>query len=202
MLKDVLNKALEKAESYPAFIETVKRLHAAGKHTGPEQKPAYLNYSELNIARMEKWNKRFSISEDSRTLMESLERPEIWLVINEGWCGDAAHSLPVMHKMAEASPAINFKVVIRDENPELMDNFLTNGARSIPKLIRLDSETLEVLGTWGSAPKEVKELKKDMKAAGQEPQEINKAVQLWYARNRGKAIEQELAAEIVQKTLN
>lgn len=202
MLKDILHKAIAKSVDYTEYSDTVKRLYEAGKHTGEEQKEAYLIYTELNIARMSKWEKRFNITEGSRSLMQSLDKRELWLVINEGWCGDGAHSLPVMHKMAEASSAVDLKVVLRDENPELMDAFLTNGARSIPKLIRLDADTLEVIGTWGSAPKEVKELKKEMKAAGQEPQEISKAAQLWYARNRGKAIEKEIAAEVAEYQIN
>lgn len=202
MLKEILQKSIDKAESYTEYSDTIKRLYQAGKHTGEEQKEAYLLYTELNIARSDKWDKRFSITDDTRSLMESLEKPQIWLVINEGWCGDGAHSMPVIHKVAEASKAVDLKVVLRDENPELMDNFLTNGARSIPKLIMMDKETLEVLGTWGSAPKQVKELKKEMKAAGQEPQDINKAVQLWYSRDRGKAIEAELAALIAELKMN
>ena len=53
--------------------------------------------------------------------------------------------------MAEVNSNINLQLVLRDENLELMDLFLTNGGRSIPKLIALDKD-LNILFTWGPRP--------------------------------------------------
>lgn len=199
MAKEIIQSALEKSQAYAEYRELLERLFEVGKHTGEVQQESFLKYTELNLTRLRKWEKRFELQIDTKQLFENLSTSETWLVITEGWCGDAAHSMPVMQKMAESSnDRISLRVVLRDENPELMDQFLTNGARSIPKLIRLQSDDLSVLGTWGSAPEEVKNLKKQMKAAGEEGAEISKAVQLWYARNRGKSIEAELAAQVAE----
>ena len=69
------------------------------------------------------------------------------MVISEGWCGDAAQILPVINKMALVSNKIEFRIVLRDENPALMDAFLTNGGKAIPKVIMIDNESGEVINT-------------------------------------------------------
>ena len=201
-MKTLLQSALAQAMDYRAYRDLIDALYADGRSTGHTQSEAYLNYSGLNIHRMNKWDKHFALSGQTRQLLRELDRPQTWLVITEGWCGDAAHSVPIMQKMAEATPAIDLKLVLRDEQEELMDHFLTKGARSIPKLIMLDRESLAVLGSWGSAPAELSQLKQDLKAAGEEKEAISKAVQLWYSRDRGKAIEREIAAELALQLVN
>ena len=59
----------------------------------------------------------------------------IWLIITEGWCGDAAQCIPTIEKIAAESKNIETHYVLRDENLDLIDEYLTNNARSIPKLI-------------------------------------------------------------------
>ncbi|WP_417602482.1 thioredoxin family protein [Owenweeksia hongkongensis] len=190
---DIINKAIENSMSYTEYRELIDRLRANNKTTGDNHSEDMLNYTDLNIARMNKWDKRFVLDADVQTLLKNIEKKETWIVLTEAWCGDAAHSVPVMAKMADACENIDLHLVLRDENLELMDKYLTNGGRSIPKLIRLDAETGEELSTWGPRPKESQDLFTRMKKEGFEKADINKDLQLWYARNSGKAIEQELA---------
>lgn len=199
---EIIREALENSMSYAEYRELIDALMDGGKTTGDNHSEQMIKYTELNMARMNKWDKRFELSPDVKRLLEDLEAPETWVVLTEAWCGDAAHSVPVMAKLAEASPAIDLRVVLRDENPELMDLYLTNGGRSIPKLIRLKADDLEELATWGPRPTEAVELRKELLAANQPPAEVSKDLQLWYARNRGKAIENELAAMIAEEVEN
>jgi hypothetical protein len=54
------------------------------------------------------------------------------LAIAEAWCPDVFRGLPVFARIAEVS-GMALKVVARDENPDIMDEFLLNGtARAIP----------------------------------------------------------------------
>jgi hypothetical protein len=54
------------------------------------------------------------------------------LVIAEAWCPDVFRGVPVIARIAEAA-GITMRVVLRDENPDIMDEFLLNGtARAIP----------------------------------------------------------------------
>lgn len=188
----VIEEALKGAITYTEYRELVNELFAHGKSTGPVQTEPNLIYTELNIHRMSKWDKHFKPSDAAMSLFQNRADKEVWLVLTESWCGDAAHSLPIMEKLAQLSGGIDFKVVLRDQNLELMDEFLTNGGRGIPKLIVMDAETHEVKGSWGPRPAAVQEMRLKMIDENESKEEISKALQLWYARDRGKTIEQEL----------
>ncbi|MEX2349619.1 MAG: thioredoxin family protein, partial [Flavobacteriaceae bacterium] len=108
-----------------------------------------------------------------------------WLVITEAWCGDAAQVLPVLNKVAETTPKIALKLVYRDENPELIEMFLTSGSRSIPKLIALDEHN-QVLYTWGPRPTEAAKMVVDFKNLnGLLTPEFKQDLQLWYNKDKG-----------------
>lgn len=190
---ELLKPYWEKGISYSAYRGMIDRLLANGKVTGHTQSEAMQRYTELNIARMNKWDKHFTVSEEVALLLSRV-RPQNWLVISEGWCGDAAHVLPVLEKMAQASQAIDLRIVLRDENPALIDQYLTNGGKSIPKLIRIDASSGGELSNWGPRPQAAQNLMLSLKAAGTEKSEISKDLQIWYARDRGKSIEKEIAA--------
>ncbi|HEU0052219.1 MAG TPA: thioredoxin family protein, partial [Longimicrobium sp.] len=78
------------------------------------------------------------------------------LVISEDWCGDAFNTVPVIAKVAEALPNFELRVVKRDENLELMDEYLTNGSRSIPLVVVLRDDFTPA-GRWGPRPAELQE---------------------------------------------
>ena len=67
------------------------------------------------------------------------------LVITEDWCGAAIASLPFVIKLSEAAPHVETRVFLRDENPDLMDQFLKEGRyRSIPVFVFLDEDMNEL----------------------------------------------------------
>lgn len=104
----------------------------------------------------------FEMPEDPAfTALLKEKNPHI-LVITEDWCGDAMMNNAVLRKIAEAAD-IEARCVYRDKNLELMDQYLTNGARSIPKYIIL-SEQGEVLGSWGPRAPEVQKFVDSKKA--------------------------------------
>ncbi len=113
-------------------------------------------------------------------------------MLTEAWCGDAAQIIPLMAKVADASPLITLKLLLRDEYPEVIDAYLTNGSRSIPKLICL-TEDLKEVGTWGPRPAEAQQLMNDFKQQhpDEDYQALAKEMQLWYARDRTRAIQKE-----------
>ena len=108
------------------------------------------------------------------------------LVISEDWCGDAFNTVPMMARMAETLPGVQIRIVKRDENPELMDAFLTRGSRSIPMAIVLRPD-FSVAGQWGPRPPELQEFVLAEKAKGERPSaEIYRDVRRWYARDHGE----------------
>ncbi len=188
--------ALENAITYQGYRTLVDKLLVDNKTTGEDHSPDMIHYTELNVARMNKWDKHFTLKGETQDKLHQLKTDEIWLVITEGWCGDAAHSVPVINALAEASDKVELKIVLRDENPDLMDLYLTNGSRSIPILIRLKKDTLEELGVWGPRPAELQKFAIESKRSGVPKAYYNKDVQLKYSRDRGVAIEQEVVSQL------
>ena len=192
-MKSIIEKSLSQSYSYTAYRNHIKTLLKEGKSSGNEQSEALTHYSELNEARMNRLEKTVKISTEIIQKLNQLNGDYIWLVISEGWCGDAAQILPVIYKMAELSERIDLKIVFRDENEDLMNLFLTNGTKSIPKLIILDKNTLELLGDFGPRPIGANQLILDYKAKHGIVDETAKTnLQLWYLHDKGLSTQKEI----------
>ncbi|OSY88740.1 thioredoxin [Tenacibaculum holothuriorum] len=193
-MKELINKSLTKAINYTEYRELVSNLLAEGKSTGPNQSDALLNYSKLNDKRMKRLDKTIKLSEETKSFVESVDTPQTFLVLTEGWCGDAAQNIPVLNKIAEINKNISLKLVLRDENLPLMDEFLTNGGRSIPKVIILDEET-NVVDTWGPRPTVATKMVKDYKEAnGSLDADFKKDLQVWYNKDKGVNVQEDIVA--------
>ena len=198
----IIQNSLAKSHSYIEYRSKVSSLLKEGKSTGNEQSEALTHYSELNETRMNRLEKTIKITDEFTEKLQQLKGEYLWLVISEGWCGDAAQLVPIFHKMAELSSKIDLKIVFRDENDDLMNLFLTNGSRSIPKLIILDKNTLEVLGDFGPRPKGAKQLILDYKAEHGVVDETAKTnLQLWYLHDKGLSTQEEIMALLVKAEL-
>ncbi|MEN8966116.1 MAG: thioredoxin family protein [Polaribacter sp.] len=198
-MKNSLEKSLQNAISYETYRTLVSNLLANGKATGPLQSEALTNYSLLNDRRMKRLDKTLQISEDTITTINSIKEPQTWLTITEGWCGDAAQNLPVINKIAAINPNINLKVVLRDENLELMDLFLTNGGRAIPKLIALDAEH-NVIFTWGPRPSVATKMVVDYKAKnGNLDAQFKQDLQVWYNKDKGKSVQEDIVRLLIHR---
>ena len=192
-MKTIIKQSLAKSYTYQDYRNQVSALLKEGKSTGNEQSADLTHYSELNEVRMNRLDKTMVVPEENIKRLQEINSEMIWLVISEGWCGDAAQILPIIHKMAEQSEKIDLKIVFRDENEELMNLFLTNGTKSIPKLIVLDKNTLEVLGDFGPRPTEAKQLILDYKATHGVVDETAKIeLQKWYLHDKGVSIQREI----------
>lgn len=184
---------IENAFSYTTYRKNLDALLAAGKTTGPNQEEWLVDYTRLNIQRMNRWDKTWKVSEELEQIMLGVERPMIWLTITEAWCGDAAQIVPIAEKLAAVNPLIQHRMILRDEHPEIMDQFLTNGTRSIPKIVFLDNEDFSVLGSWGPRPAAAAALLNQLKENGQLPkEELYNQLHAWYARDKGQKIAEEI----------
>jgi len=189
MSSSIINAGIKNSTTYQEYRDLVKELVEKNGNTGPEQKEDLANYTKLNDRRMKRWDKTIKVSEEDKKQIEAYQKKTTWLVITESWCGDAAHVLPALNKMAELSDNIEMKVVLRDENLELMDAFLTNGGRAIPKVIILDDATGDVLNTFGPRPSEATNLVNRFKAEnGALTPEFKEDLQYWYNKDKGQNI--------------
>jgi thiol-disulfide isomerase/thioredoxin len=196
------NEILEKGLSYLQYRNRIDELFAEGKYTGKTIKDTYLGFTELNIQRMNRSDKTMLPSDDQKNKMQSIGRGQIWVLLAEGWCGDCAQIIPAINKIQQLNKdKIGLKIFIRDDNDDMMNAFLTNGGRAIPKLILLDVATLEVLNTWGPRPKSASEIANHWKLNKDTitKEEFEQQLHLWYGRNRGMEVMEEIVNLAVEK---
>lgn len=191
-MKQIIEHSLEKGISYDQYRKMVSDLLADGKSTGSNQSDSLLNYSMLNDRRMKRLDKTVRLAEETITSAKEVKEPVTWLVLTEGWCGDAAQTLPVINKIANESDQIDLKIVLRDENEDLMNQFLTNGGKSIPKLIALD-ENNDVIDSWGPRPSIPTKMVADYKKEhGALDADFKKDLQIWYNKDKGINTQQDM----------
>lgn len=189
----VTKELLASAYSYAEYNDHIETLYEEGKTTNNDNSEGMLHYTKLNISRFRRWDQRAALLPEVATEISRMETPMTWMVISEGWCGDSAQILPFVNKMAEMNDLVDMKVIFRDQHPEVMDQFLTNGtSRSIPKIVVLHAETLDVLGTWGPRPHLAHERYMQERA---DPEIGGKTaannLHVWYSKDKGKVIQQE-----------
>jgi hypothetical protein len=191
---------LDRSMDYGQYRKLVQDLAAQGKTTGVNQSEAYIHYTKLNAQRMQRLEKTVSLGEALSTALNKLDTAYTWLVLTESWCGDAAQSLPVMALIEQACPLIELRILLRDENLDVMDQYLTGSSRSIPKLICIEKNGLKELFTWGPRPEEVQNLAMELIAQGVSKEEKSLAVQKWYTADKTLSLQEELL-ELVQMHL-
>ncbi len=193
MINDIISDSLTKGTTYLDYRTLVADLVEENSTTGNEKTEALANYTMLNDKRMKRWDKTVKVSDEIKTQIESFSKKVTWLAITESWCGDAAHIMPVINKVAELNDNIDYKVVIRDENDALMNEFLTNGGKSIPKLIMIDNETKAVISTFGPRPAKATDMVNAYKAEhGQLSPEFKEDLQRWYNKDKGQSTLEDL----------
>jgi hypothetical protein len=114
------------------------------------------------------------------------------LVLNADWCLDSASTVPTLARLAEVVPGVEMRVLDRDAYPEIMDQYLTDGTRSIPLAILLDREFRE-LGRWGPRPKELQTFVRANLDRDMSKEAIHLEVRKWYVGDRGNAMLREIA---------
>ncbi len=179
--------------SYREFLAYAAE-EVALNESNPERTadPKYAHYTKLNFQRMKRWDKTFV---PNAQIVEQIkaEAPREWWVITEAWCGDSAQNLPVIAALAEAA-GIPLRIVLRDENPEIIAQYLTNGTKSIPILVGFDEEKQQLF-RWGPRPAAAQSLMEDWKAnpAGRDFEAFELEMHRWYTENKGKDTQAELS---------
>jgi len=186
-IKALLEEGQNNSMSYQDYRLLMAELVATQSTTGLDKSEAMVNYTVLNQQRMKRWDKTVKVPIEAQQKIADFKGDVTWLVLTESWCGDAAHVIPVISKIAELNPNIDLRLVLRDENDALMSQFLTNGGKSIPKLIMIDNTSGVVLNTFGPRPSIATGLVQDYKIKhGQLTPEFKETLQLWYNKDKGQ----------------
>ncbi len=196
MNKIITQQHIEKSISYMQYLQLIEQLLQDNQTTGNNHSPAMIDYTRMNQHRMKRLDKTTVLGQLLVDKLQNVNKPWIWLVLTEAWCGDAAQNLPVLAKMAEQNKNISMRIILRDENPEVMDAYLTEGGRSIPKLICLTPE-LEEIGTWGPRPEPVQQMIRDFKKEPDGDYKVfTEKVQLWYAKDKTMTMQAEMIPQL------
>ncbi len=188
-------KILQEAKSYKEYRAVIDNLLLQGKTTGLTQSEKLVEFTKLNVHRMNRLDKTIETNPNIKKAIQSISTHQTWILIADGWCGDCAQITPILAKIAALNPEkISFNIVNRDQFPELLDAFLTNGAKSTPKLILLNTRDFSVLKTWGPRPNPAQEImlhwKKNKDTISFE--EFETQLHTWYAKDKGAHIMQEI----------
>ncbi|WP_405370081.1 thioredoxin family protein [Nonlabens sp. Asnod2-A12] len=191
-LQQIIKTATDNSISYQEYRDLVATHTENNTNTGAEVTEALANYTMLNNQRMKRLDKTMKILPENQEFLSAFDKEVYFLIITESWCGDAAQTMPMMNKVAQAA-GVDLRVVLRDDNLDLMDEFLTNGGRSIAKLILINKETGLPVTTWGPRPTTATQLVADEKATkGVLSPEFKEELQNWYNKNKGKDTENDL----------
>ena len=188
MLKFLRDKIPNSGMSY----EEYKKLFAE-EIENPPALDGKNNYAikKLNLSRSTRVEKQFVPSDEIIEAVKKISGPQLWIVLTESWCGDSAQNLPILAKISELNKNVELQILLRDSNLEIMDQYLTNGTRSIPKLIAFDEDGKELF-LWGARPAAAQKLINELKEKGLQKNEWLIELHKWYSNNRGKELDKEL----------
>ncbi len=158
----------------------------------PYDNPDYYTYLELNNSRVERWEKKGVILTELENEISKISEVQKWLVISEPWCGDAAHIVPFIAKLAVLNPLIELEVQLRDSNSEI-DKYLTNGGKSIPILV-VRNDKGEDQFVWGPRPAEAQVIHLRNLTSDKSVDEKKVELQQWYNKDKGQALQHEIKA--------
>ena len=192
-MNSIIKASLDRGISYDTYRKLMGQWSLINATSGNEQSESHVQFTKLNDRRMKRWDKTLKISKPYTENILRFELKITWLVLAESWCADGAHIIPVLNKIATLNPNISLKIVFRDENPELMDAFLTSGNRAIPKVIMIDDQTGKVIATYGPHPSEAAGYVKRFKAMnGTLTASFKEDLQYWYNRDKGQTIIEDI----------
>jgi thioredoxin family protein len=107
--------------------------------------PQYLDQMTTNKEKFMEALAAVRVTPEERAAFTSRRDKLNVLVLTEDWCGDALTNFPVLARMVEGAPNVEMRVFLRDQHPDLMDQYLNRGLfRSIPVFVFFDEDMQEV----------------------------------------------------------
>ena len=179
--------------TYAAYKQLFKDILEQPHPPKPYDNEMYLQYTKLNQSRMNRWDKRLELSPELVKKIKGITTPQHWIIITEPWCGDAAHLVPFFIAMTALNSLITYDIQLRDSEPFLINSYLTNGSKSIPKLVVKDAEAKDVL-VWGARPEGAQAVMENLQAQQADFETIKVALQKWYNEDKGTAVSAEIEA--------
>ncbi len=176
--------------NYENYTQLFDKILSDNNPPAPYDNSDFTEYVQLNQKRSERWDKKGEISTELANQIKSIEGKQKWVLITEPWCGDAAHSVPFISKMADLNPNIQLQIQLRDSDSEI-DKYLTNGGKSIPVLIVRNDDNEDVF-VWGPRPEKAQQIHVSNLNSDKPASEKKVELQKWYNQDKGQSIQKEL----------
>lgn len=186
-----VKRTMKNTASWEEYLERFDRILSTDLSEAPYDNKDYFNYVKLNASRQARWLKKGALNESLITSIKAINTPQTWYIITEPWCGDAAHNIPFLYLMTQENKNIDLQIIWRDTAPFMIDDYLTNGGKSVPKLIVRDRNDNDLF-TWGPRPKDCQKLYAELKANEADFEEMKIELQKWYNKDKGQSIQKEL----------
>lgn len=183
--------------SYDQFMNFMGDLVKEGNTSGLVQSQSLIDFTALNYQRMKRLNKTLKLEDGPVELLQKTGKLDFW-VITEAWCGDSAQVLPVFGKIRTLEN-VSLNIILRDKNPHIIDKYLTNGGRSIPKVVAFDENGKELFD-WGPRPENAQKLFLAGRSDKQKDwEQLERDLHKWYAQDKTKQIQSEMEYLLMQK---
>lgn len=176
--------------NYATYIQYTQSLLSGPEYPPPYDNPAYLEYARLGLSRMTRWDKSMVLNNTLVDRIRTIDQPLTWIVIAEPWCGDAAPMLPFIARLANENHLIHFEIQLRDQPPYLIEQYLTNGGKSIPKLIVRVGGGNDLF-TWGPRPASAQLMMQALHTGGKDKSTVGLELQAWYNTDKGQEMQRE-----------
>jgi hypothetical protein len=181
--------------NFTRYQEYFQSIIHAEQPAPPYDDPDYINYTKLNWSRQQRWIKVGILNPFLADLVQKINQPQQWIVITEPWCGDAAHTVPFLYKLSELNSLITLDIQLRDQEPHLIQRYLSGTSKSIPKFI-IRNAADEDLMVWGPRPADSQVLFDRLKAEGADFEEFKMQLQQWYNHDKGVSLQEELLEQM------
>lgn len=177
-------------QEYLQYFESILQ-KTNEEQAAPYNDVDYIDYTRLNWSRMNRWLKTGKISDELKTAVRNITSPQQWIIITEPWCGDAAHNIPFIEMASRENPRITISYELRDKEPFRINEYLTNGSKSIPKLIIKDKDGND-LTIWGPRPAGCQKVYAELTAQKADFETVKTEIQKWYNADKGEELQKEL----------
>jgi hypothetical protein len=186
--------------NYSTYKQLFDEILENPKPAAPYDDETYLNYVRLNRSRMKRWDTQMILDKKLVFQLKQISQPQHWIIISEPWCGDAAHTVPFLVRMTEQNDLLSYEIQLRDSEPFLIEEYLTNGGKAIPKLIVRDDSGNDIF-VWGPRTISAQRLANHLKSANASKPDILDALQRWYNQDKGDSLCLELSVFLKEKEL-
>lgn len=189
----ITHTILEQAIDWDTYFKLMKDMVASTNPPGLYADPKMQRYTESNLQRTNLVLDKMVLNQKLYNALSDLQEEWVWLVISEPWCGDASWGMTALHLIASATDKIELKILLRDEYPQIIAAYQTNGGNAIPKLVCLRKHDMAELGTWGPRPQILQHMVNAMKADPSiDFKENVRRLHAWYEEDMTGSIQDEI----------